>query len=154
MFELVVIPRSFPATLVRRYMYQYQKAPPSCLDSGHKVVPKEEFGPATYFPRRDINGIPQPDMKTSDAYWLRSSYTINPPFFGLCDRLCDATTPDRTSGFVTDDYRTITLSLDRVLFDNDCKSAEIKQFERNFVAVTTVSLASRPRSALAQRSSL
>jgi hypothetical protein len=126
-------------------MYQYQSASQNCFEPRHKVVTKEWIIAGGRSPDTDYNGyviLGQniPDIKIS------TSYDINPEFFTLCDNVCDPLWPTgntkwplgnmTTMTLLTDEGRTMNEGLDKVLFDHDCASPAVQQFERNLIKLT------------------
>ena len=139
------VPTSLLPYLAKRYMYKYQSASQECFEPGHKVVTKELIIAGGRSADMDYNGYIIMGQDIPDGR-MATSYDINPEFFTLCDSVCDPLGPTGNTklrlGFMTaktlltDEGRTMNEGLDKVLFEHDCASPAVQQFERNLITLT------------------
>jgi hypothetical protein len=156
------VPTSLLPYLAKRYMYQYQSASQECFEPGHKIVTKEWNIGGGRSPDTDYNGYVIMGQNIPDAK-ISTSYDINPEFFTLCDSVCDPLGPTGNTKLrlgnmtaktlLTDEGGTLNEGLDKVLFEHDCASPAVQQFERNLIKLTeqAVNAGDRP---FVERSSL
>ncbi len=152
LISATVPPSSLPF-LAKRYMYQYQSTSQACFEPGHRIIEKEWIIPATRTADTEYDGFIIPGDIIPGSR-MAANYDVNPEFFSLCDRVCDAVKPTGRTMYLTNEDRTISNGLDKVLTENHCASSEVQQFESNLIKLTNRALNEGPRKRFVERSSL
>lgn len=153
LFTTAFVPTSSLPYLARRYMYQYQNTSRSCFKSGHKVIEKVWIIPPSHTPDTEYNGYLIPGEVIPGSR-ISASYEVNPEFFALCDRVCDAVKPTGNTMYLTEADRKLSAGIDQLMNDNNCASPEIQQFERNLITLTQEALDQGPQAPYVERSGL
>lgn len=153
LFTTALIPTSSLPYLARRYMYQYQKTSRSCFKSGHKVIEKVWITPPSHTPDTEYNGYFIPGEVIPGSR-ISASYDVNPEFFALCNRVCDAVKPTGRTMYLTEEDRKLSAGIDRLMTENNCASPAIQQFERNLIILTQRALEQGPQAPYVERSGL
>ncbi len=153
LFTFAFVPDSSLPYLARRYMYQFQQTSQKCFEPGHDIVTKEWIIPDTYAPDEfDQYGYLTLGERIPGSR-VTTHYDVNPEFFALCNRVCDAVRPTGIATISKEDRR-VREGLDKVMQEYDCASPEIQQFERNLISLTNQAVGAGPRKPFVERSSL
>ena len=112
----------------------------SCLRPGARSITRKATVPVVHF--EDQFGISQ---GSTGGWEFGQVYQVNKEFVALCDKICGAGGSSgvemMSHGLESYKLRTVLVGLQQLISRYKCDSAEVRQFEDNFVTLTLKSLA-------------